>query len=257
METLVGRLDYICVIQREICSSTLFRLANICESGFSKTETLLHLLEHFPDNKCSDPRDRIYSLLSTAGGSFSDLEVNYQTSRIELAAQVLTRCRNSLCLCTALLVAQVLELGDEEFLGQESHRQSQLCLEFCVVDYLTKRHLKSPPQKLVLRNRRQLPNFSFYETCTSRSLNGLRIPWDLLAAPIEHLTFWGKEWLAHWRYIGIARIPHSFLATIVKFFAKLCRLAGKGESVRGCLPIGYSRICYAADPMKQPGTEEP
>jgi hypothetical protein len=199
--------------------------------------------------QCSDPRDRIYSLLSMTNGDLSNLQVNYNISRVELAAQVLTRSGNSLCLCTALLVAQILGLRHQESSDRENHLRSQLCLEFCVVDHLPKRHFVKPSEKLVLCGESRYPKLYFYETCTSSSFIGFKIPWDLLAAPIEHLTLWDKERSAHWKYIGVARISLCLFATIVNLPAQV-------DSVRGDLPVDYPRICYAADPLNQPGMDK-
>jgi hypothetical protein len=161
MQRLVDLLGYIGSDDHGMSTSTLFRLADIREIGVSKTETLLHLLEKFPDKQCSDPRDRIYSLLSMTNGDFSNLQVNYNISRVELAAQVLTRSGNSLCLCTALLVAQILGLRHQESSDRENHLRSQLCLEFCVVDHLPKRHFVKPSEKLVLCGESRYPKLYF------------------------------------------------------------------------------------------------
>jgi hypothetical protein len=76
-------------------------------------KTLINLLDRFRDKECEVPRDHIYSLLSLCS-EFQLPEIDYNQTDDELAYDVLNRSDESLCVCSALLVAQTLCLSDRQ-----------------------------------------------------------------------------------------------------------------------------------------------
>ncbi|KAF1833884.1 hypothetical protein BDW02DRAFT_359632 [Decorospora gaudefroyi] len=72
------------------------------KEDFKGSESLIPLLERFHDKQCSDPRDRVFSLLSLVSGEGSKLEVNYDIPLIDLTVEVLRHCSSSVCFCTAV-----------------------------------------------------------------------------------------------------------------------------------------------------------
>jgi hypothetical protein len=86
-------------------------LANEPDKLYPKT--LINLLDRFRDKECEVPRDRIYSLLSLCS-EFQLPDIDYNQTDEELAYDVLNRSDESLCVCSALLVAQTLCLSDRQ-----------------------------------------------------------------------------------------------------------------------------------------------
>lgn len=72
---------------------------------------LLQLLINFRGKKCEIPRDRIFSLVSLAGFG-KDIRIDYGSTDVDVAINVLRCCRTSMCVCTPLLLAQCLEVED-------------------------------------------------------------------------------------------------------------------------------------------------
>jgi hypothetical protein len=73
-------------------------------------ENLLSLLAQFRDRHCAMSRDRIFSLLSLCSDADNKVKVEYRSPAIDLAADVLRSCANSLCICSTILVLQVLDI---------------------------------------------------------------------------------------------------------------------------------------------------
>jgi hypothetical protein len=69
--------------------------------------SLLYLLYHFRDKECSVPSDRVYSLLSLCDERHK-LEVDYNSSIVELASQVLDPHHDYMCLCAVSTVSNAL-----------------------------------------------------------------------------------------------------------------------------------------------------
>ncbi|CAN9179355.1 unnamed protein product [Alternaria sp. RS040] len=257
---MVQGLDYVFYADKAVQSRLIFRLGRTWQKEFYKDKSLVHLLDYFRDQQCSDVRDRIFSLLSLVNGDGRDLEVNYNISRAELAAEVLRRCKGSLCFCTALMIVQMLELGTTGAPGAEHDRRLLPCLEFCVdqipascgVFYDVK-----------VQSRKWPPGLSFSDTCESVALFPARLN--------QYLTYWDdggpvqqplmqKEGVMFrevegWENIYVVRISLQFLATMIEFPVDICAHA-KNESQRSGIPTGYPRICYAGDYFEQPGSAE-
>jgi len=72
--------------------------------------SLIYLLQHFKLKKCSDSRDRIFSLLGLCGEG-ALLVVDYEKSHVSLAKRVLRICSRSFCLCSVHAVSAALSAG--------------------------------------------------------------------------------------------------------------------------------------------------
>jgi hypothetical protein len=70
--------------------------------------SLLFLLCHFRNKECSVPSDHVYSLLSLCDERHK-LEVDYDSSIVELASQVLDPHHDYMCLCAATTVSDALQ----------------------------------------------------------------------------------------------------------------------------------------------------
>ncbi|KAH6882544.1 heterokaryon incompatibility protein-domain-containing protein [Alternaria rosae] len=261
LSSMVQGLDYICYADKEIQSRLIFRLGRSWQKEFYKNKSLVHLLDYFRDQQCSDVRDRIFSLLSLVTGDGRDLKVNYHVSRAELAAEVLRQCQGSLCFCTALLVVQTLELGTTDLLCVKPDRRLLPCLEFCI-EYISASSAFLPGAES--QSRKWPAGFSFSDTCESVTLFPARLnrylKYWIHTGPVEQplsqkdgVVFRPAE---GWENIYIVRISLPFLATMITHSVDIC-VHAKSESARSGLPAGYPRICYASDHMEQPGTAEP
>ena len=130
LKTLEQWLDTYSLWDADFEIHPLFSIARSWRKHTEKNGNLVHLLDHLRDKQYSDPRDRVFSFLSLTNGYDRNLEVDYYVSRVELAADVLHRSETSLCLCTAILVAQVLERQNADPLD---HGHEPPCLELPVV----------------------------------------------------------------------------------------------------------------------------
>lgn len=68
---------------------------------------LICLLLKFYNRKCSVARDRIFSLVSLC--SEKDIKIDYECPAFQLAHQVVTACHTTICICTTMLVLEMLE----------------------------------------------------------------------------------------------------------------------------------------------------
>jgi hypothetical protein len=235
------------------------RCGRLFNDKLSIRKSLIRLIEYFHDKQCSDPRDRIFSLLSIVRGEGEDLEVDYGLSRAELAFEVLRKCERSLCLCTAILVAQTLQLDID---GLEPDLRLLPCLEFCIKDIPVSSDFSQGRQRGVWEECVR-SGLDFGATCRCSAL----YPWRLnpyltyldnaeslhrRPTQMEDITFRPVEGLDD---IYIVRISLSFLATIVQHPVELCPdVQYKSKSDR--FPVGYPRICYATDPLQPPGATD-
>jgi hypothetical protein len=76
----------------------------------SARTSLLTTLNQFRNKQCTDPRDRVYSLLSLCSVGASSIPVNYQIELDQLAYHVLRSHPGPICLCSAMAVVRQLEL---------------------------------------------------------------------------------------------------------------------------------------------------
>jgi hypothetical protein len=91
-----------------------FEYINQKQSTELRGSSLLYLLRHFRNKKCSVPRDRVHSLLSLCDESHK-LDVDYETPTAELAYQLLECYRDCMCLCAAIIVAEALHVRYKPF----------------------------------------------------------------------------------------------------------------------------------------------
>lgn len=71
---------------------------------------MISLLERFSFKLCADPRDRVFSLLSLCAVKPWAITVDYSISPILLAYQVLCSTPRRICICSATVVADALDL---------------------------------------------------------------------------------------------------------------------------------------------------
>lgn len=69
---------------------------------------LVSLLDGYANKKCTDPRDRIFSMLSLCELDAASIQVGYTMSLNELACRVM-HVTNPHCLCAAIVIAQALD----------------------------------------------------------------------------------------------------------------------------------------------------
>jgi hypothetical protein len=90
-----------------------------CNTSVQPEHSLPYLLNHFSSKRCSVLHDRIYSLLSICGKQYK-VPVNYNTSLVELAIQVMSCHGEHLCICAAVAVAKSLGLCSTLLYAQHS-----------------------------------------------------------------------------------------------------------------------------------------
>jgi len=238
-------------------------------------KSLIHLLDHYREKQCLDPRDRVYSLLSLASCNGSNLEVDYHISRVGLAAEVLQRCEGTLCICTAILVVQTLELGDADFLRSQPCFRSSPCLEFCIILTEPIKPLKpfKPFQNLGLQDKPVSPGFTFLDTCDSAHLYYSKLMFSLNAVSRgqglccdntglaeqtvlqEHgVEFNSVEGLEH---VYVVRVRLLLLAVLMDKPLKICEQAKRQVCKRKGLPVGFPRILASRPSMPQLQTIHP
>lgn len=71
---------------------------------------IVTLLDQFPNKKCSDNRDRVFSLLSLIESEDTLTEVDYNVPLEQLAYQVLYYSPGPICVCSAVVVSRSLNL---------------------------------------------------------------------------------------------------------------------------------------------------
>jgi hypothetical protein len=142
-QDLVGRMHYFDHIDfGSFRNCTFAKFADMAnEPNKLHPKTLISLLDRFRDKECEVPRDRIYSLLSLCS-EFQLPEIDYNQTDEELAYDILNRSDESLCVCSALLVAQTLCLSDRQQSVMDSHAftNSSTFLEFDVKGLRYARH---------------------------------------------------------------------------------------------------------------------
>ena len=74
--------------------------------------SLIYLMDRFRVKKSGVIRDRVFSLLSLCGDG-SDVPIDYETTDLEVADDVLRCCKRSFCLCTMSVIANVLRVRDQ------------------------------------------------------------------------------------------------------------------------------------------------
>lgn len=77
---------------------------------------LVNLLHYFEDKCCTVRRDMVYSLISLSREA-EKLKVNYQSPTSEVMREVLSICKDSVCVCTAAVLVRAL--GLESFVDAE------------------------------------------------------------------------------------------------------------------------------------------
>ncbi|KAH8626781.1 hypothetical protein IG631_18799 [Alternaria alternata] len=69
---------------------------------------LMWLLLKFYNRECSVPRDRIFSLVSLCSEK-DRIKVEYGCSVFQLAHQIVDACRSTICMCTTVLILDMLD----------------------------------------------------------------------------------------------------------------------------------------------------
>lgn len=234
----------------------------------SRPKNIISLLDHFRDKQCHDPRDRIYSLLSLCTGSSAALPVDYDMPLLELAVQVLERCTENLCLCSAALVIQALELLETEPLHNSNNMPS---LAFDVImDWMmpgTTRHFVYCYQMFEPSRVPQRGNYyGFHDTCESFALKDFHFSWDSATSngrPVhwnhpessipqstsvrEEECFFHHQG-AHDDFSTI-RLSLPLLAKMLTHPIDLCRHARTSRLRRDDVLVGYPRIRYPSDTL--------
>jgi hypothetical protein len=264
LEVMHQWLDFLWDQDPIIRSSPFSQLAIVWQEGFQKHGSLVQLIDYFREKECLDPRDRVFSLLSLVTGDGRELKADYNVSQGKLAAEILHQCKSTLCLYTAILVAQTLNLDKVDIDGPKLDRRSIPCLEFCVEDILVSFNFRQNREKGVSPWQGWVDSgLSFQETCKAgalfpHKLNPYLIYLDdsglLHQKPTQKddITFRPAE---GWEDIYIVRILLSFLTKIMNHPVRVCSNAKYGWG-SDAIPAGYPRICYAADSLRQPGTAE-
>jgi hypothetical protein len=88
-------------------------------TGF-KGRSLIYLINWFKAKESHERRDCIYSLLALCGDG-SDLQVDYNSSEIELAKVILSCCKQSFCLCSIETIAYTLSIKEYDFWNFSGH----------------------------------------------------------------------------------------------------------------------------------------
>jgi hypothetical protein len=98
----------------ELDTQALVELVNRVKSyrpiGSYLPTRLIENIEVFRQKKCSDARDRVFSLL-TVSGDGAELIVDYESSLLELARSVLRLSGADICICSAFIVVEALGLA--------------------------------------------------------------------------------------------------------------------------------------------------
>jgi hypothetical protein len=74
-----------------------------------RSQSMLFLLSYFRNKECSIQRDRVFSLLSLCHEGHR-IEVDYKARRVDLAARILKLNPETVCVCSATIVASSLGL---------------------------------------------------------------------------------------------------------------------------------------------------
>lgn len=119
---------------------TFARFADMISSPAKyRSKTLINLIDDFRDKECEVQRDKIYSLLPICH-NFQHPQVDYQQSSEDLAFDVLKRSDEPLCACSALLIAQTLQLIDPTQQDAEDACETVPYIEFDVRGLRYARH---------------------------------------------------------------------------------------------------------------------
>ncbi|OAK94231.1 hypothetical protein IQ06DRAFT_353681 [Phaeosphaeriaceae sp. SRC1lsM3a] len=107
--------------------------------------SLVDLLDHFQNRKCTLPQDRVFSLLSLCSNVDGSIRVDYNMSKDLLANQIMKSTMNSRtspresCFCSATIVARSLGMDLESethdgILSKAARTHSGIYLEFEIAD---------------------------------------------------------------------------------------------------------------------------
>lgn len=76
------------------------------------------LLLKFYHRECSVPRDRIFSLVSLCSEK-ARIKVDYRCSVFRLAHQIVAACRSTICMCTTVLILDILDADIQQLSSDE------------------------------------------------------------------------------------------------------------------------------------------
>lgn len=95
------------------------QLQNSRRTGL-KGRSLIYLINWFKSKESHERRDCIYSLLALCGDG-SGLQVEYNSSEMELSKAILACCKQSFCLCSIETVAYTLDIKEHDFWDFHGH----------------------------------------------------------------------------------------------------------------------------------------
>ncbi|KAL5119411.1 hypothetical protein ACEQ8H_002680 [Pleosporales sp. CAS-2024a] len=129
-DLVTARVNFDNVDLGNFTNCAMNRFAQVVD-GSSKFqhEPLIQLLDSFRDTRCEIPRDHIYSLLALSSDAHLP-GVDYKQASEDLAHEVLSLSDEPLCVCSALLLAQVLHLADKAYDDDCRNPDSRTILEF-------------------------------------------------------------------------------------------------------------------------------
>lgn len=239
-------------------------------SGAFQPDKLITLLAQFHNKECDNQHDRIYSLLSLCSEADRRLDVDYDVARTDLAIQVLRQCRESLCICSAAVVAQTLGPHGFKPGSEESSRNDVPYLEFDVVansvkSKVTRWLLYCFDYKDTTASSHYRNSLDFQDTCESISLADFRMAWNENTTTHPNLIRWthseaktsrnfnlgkldGPHVIARGTKDGVFtfRIPFWLLATILPQPVELCRHAKSTRVRRRAFQTRYPRIRWSS-----------
>ncbi|KAF2024478.1 hypothetical protein EK21DRAFT_78658 [Setomelanomma holmii] len=76
----------------------------------ARGRTLLWLLGRFRYKRCAVSRDRVFSFLGLCSNG-ADTTIDYSTTNEEVAYDIISKCLQSLCLCTTGIVCEALDIA--------------------------------------------------------------------------------------------------------------------------------------------------
>lgn len=151
--------------------------------------SLLSLLDRFSEKKCTNPLDRVFSLLSLCSTGIERIQVNYAMSAAKLTGEVLKNDTGPHCICNALIVTRALQVGRNGY-GDSIVQVGKLrvpWLEF-ILPSTALQDIRFPPppaQRSLLGLVNDLPDrtIDFSTVCPSAGIQSFASQWDLLFAP--------------------------------------------------------------------------
>lgn len=122
---------------------------------------LMSLLDRFSDKECGTDLDRVFSLVSLSSTEDAVGLVDYRTTRAELVRNILKLHKGRMCLCSVVLVAQVLRVEvpiTESYAGPEGSwiefilPTSDIIFEHALSRFRRYQFDRNPPRRIELNS---------------------------------------------------------------------------------------------------------